>query len=154
MRGCRRTATGWRQALCRKRAPYEPGLGRALGIVAVILSTTVGTAIFGTFSESPSSGIRTAAGLLSVGAAVMAALQTFLGFAQRQVAHHESAVRYGALRRECEAAMSMSLSQGELNRVMSSVRKRWDEADVSAPAVSQRIWRSALKTVAEAEGKR
>src|SRR5688572_21035863 len=57
--------------------------GRILGVCVVVLSTVVGTAIFSTLESSPSTATKVVAGLLSVAAGVVAALQTFLGFDQR-----------------------------------------------------------------------
>jgi hypothetical protein len=126
-------------------------LGRALGITVIVLSTVVGAAIFTTLKESLSTAAKIGAGLLSLAAAVFSALQTFLGFAQRQAAHHEAAVRYGALRREIEAALGLPPAEPELHRLLAHLRARWDEIDAAAPAVPQRIWRGAIKTVETAE---
>lgn len=126
-------------------------LGRALGVAVVVVSTIVGTAIFTTLKESPSVALKTGAGLLSVVAAVLAALQTFLGFAQRQAAHHDSAVRYGALRRERESVLGMPPSKRDLRQLLADVRMRWDEVDANAPAVPQRLWKDAVESVDEAE---
>jgi len=51
---------------------------RVLGAGAVSLSAIVGTTIFFTLQESPDLYIRVVAGLLSIVAAVLAALQTFM----------------------------------------------------------------------------
>jgi hypothetical protein len=126
-------------------------LGLALGVTVVVLSTIVGTAIFTTLNQSPSTAAKTVAGLLSVAAAVFGALQTFLRFPQRQTAHHDAAVRYGALRREIESVLGLSPNEQNLRPLLSDLRLRWDEIDASAPAVSQRIWRAAVGTVEQAE---
>lgn len=117
-------------------------LSRALGIAVVVLSTAVGTAIFTTLNQSPSTTVKTIAGFLSVTAAVLGTLQTFLGFPQRQAAHHEAAVAYGSLRRQIESIGS-SPSEEELHRLISDIRVHWDEIDASAPAVPPRIWKDA-----------
>jgi hypothetical protein len=158
--GERETLRDWQRGLRishiahHKAAARYAMLGRALGITVVVLSTVVGTAIFTTISQSPSTGAKTIAGLLSVTAAVFGAMQTFLGFPQRQAAHHEAAVGYGALRREIESALGFPQSNEELRKLLSDLRIRWDEIDAGAPAVPQRIWDTAIKTVQHAEAVR
>ncbi|HEX5375211.1 MAG TPA: SLATT domain-containing protein, partial [Solirubrobacterales bacterium] len=134
-----------------RAAARDAALGLALGVTVIVLSTIVGTAIFTTLDQSPSTAAKTAVGLLSAAAAVFGALQTFLGFPQRQAAHHEAAVRYGALRREIESVLGLPPGEQELRQLLLGLRLRWDEIDAGAPAVSQRIWRSAVGTVEQAE---
>lgn len=134
-----------------RAAARDATLGLALGVTVVVLSTIVGTAIFATLNQSPSTAAKTVAGLFSVAAGVFGALQTFLRFPQRQAAHHEAAVKYGALRREIEAVLGLPHSEQNLGQLLSDLRLRWDEIDAGAPAVSQRIWRVAAGTVAQAE---
>jgi hypothetical protein len=133
-----------------RAAARDAALGLTLGVTVIVLSTIVGTAILTTLDQSPSTAAKTAVGLLSA-AAVFGALQTFLGFPQRQAAHHEAAVRYGALRREIESVLGLPPSEQELRQLLSDLRLRWDEIDAGAPAVSQRTWRSAVGTVEQAE---
>ena len=122
-------------------------MGRLLGISVVVLSTAVGTSIFATLERSPSTRAKMLAGLLSVTAAILAALQTFLGFARREAGHHEVAVRYGALRREIEAVLALPPAELELQQTLADLRGRWDGIDVSAPAVPPRIWQGAVRTI-------
>jgi hypothetical protein len=152
-----RTLRNWQRGLRinhiahHRAAARDAALGLTLGVTVVVLSTVVGTAIFTTLNQSPSTAAKTIAGLLSVTAAVFGALQTFLGFPQRQAAHHEAAVRYGALRREIESVLGLPPSEQKLRQLLSDLRVRWDEIDAGAPAVSQRIWRTAVGTVERAE---
>lgn len=134
-----------------RAAARDAKLGLALGVTVVVLSTIVGTAIFTTLNQSPGTAAKTIAGLLSVTAAVFGALQTFLGFPQRQAAHHEAAVKYGALRREIESVLGLPYNEQALRQLLPDLRLRWDEIDADAPAVSQRIWRAAVETVEQAE---
>jgi hypothetical protein len=119
--------------------------GRLLGVAVVVLSTIVGTAIFSTLDSSPSTAVQIVAGLASVSAGVLAALQTFLGLEQRAAKHRELATAYGALRRELEAAEA--LGAGDLPTLLGDLRHRWDALDASAPATSARIYRSAVAAV-------
>lgn len=113
--------------------------GRALGVAAIVLTTIVGTAIFSTLESSPSNTVKIVAGLTSVGAAVLVALQTFLNLEQRAAKHREIAAAYGALRRELEAGMAFPEQSTELTRLLGDIRRRWDALDAIAPATSEKI---------------
>lgn len=121
--------------------------GRLLGVGVVVLSTIVGTAIFSTLESSPSDPVRIVAGLASVGAGVLAALQTFLGLEQRAAKHREAAAEYGKLRRELEAGVAFPDGSTTLTKLLLDVRRRWDALDATAPVVSRRLYRDAAREV-------
>jgi len=75
---------------------------KLLGVPAVVTATIVSTAIFATLENEPAVGWKVATALLSLSAAVLAALQTFFNFAQQAERHHVSATGYSQLRRELE----------------------------------------------------
>ena len=54
-----------------------------LGIPVLIASTFVGTTIFGTLQSEPAIGWKIATGVISIGAALLAGLQTLLNFSER-----------------------------------------------------------------------
>ena len=62
-----------------------------LGVPVIITTTIVSTAIFTTLTKDTAIGWRVATGLISVVAAVLAALQTFFGFADQAQRHVEAA---------------------------------------------------------------
>ena len=72
---------------------------RLLGIPSVVLSAAVGTTLFATLGRNgASANLRIAAGLVSLFAAVLVALQTFLGLAELADKHRSAASTYGAIR--------------------------------------------------------
>ena len=73
---------------------------RWLGIPVVIITTVIGTTIFGTLNENPDPKLRIAAGLMSLFGAVLAALQTTFGYGQTAERHKAAAARYRAIRRK------------------------------------------------------
>jgi hypothetical protein len=73
-----------------------------LGIPVVVLTTAVGTTIFSSLGASPDSALVIVAGLVSLLAAALAALQTFLGFAERAEKYRTSAAEYSALKRDLD----------------------------------------------------
>lgn len=127
--------------------------GRLLGVAVVVLSTVVGTAIFSTLESSPSTAVKIVAGLASVSAGVLAALQTFLGFEQRAARHRETAAAYGALRRELEAAQAVGGDES-LAALLGDLRSRWDALDANAPETSPRLYRRAVAEVVPPGGAR
>ena len=58
-----------------------------LGIPVIVLSTVVGTSVFAALQKQPGPGLQIALGLASVLAAVLASLQTFLGYSARAEKH-------------------------------------------------------------------
>ena len=110
-----------------------------LGIPAVILSTLVGTSIFASLGETPAQSIQILVGIVSVLAATLSAVQTFLGFSERAAKHREVAARYGAARRKIEKLLALS---GEAIKPedVSAVRREIDSVAEEAPNVSDSIW--------------
>ena len=97
--------------------------------------------------------MKIVAGLASVGAGVLAALQTFLGFDQRAAKHREVATAYGTLRRELETGMAFPEESAKLSELLDGVRT-WDAIDAKAPAISPRIYEAATRTVVGARDSR
>jgi hypothetical protein len=87
------------QFLASKRAH---SMHNVLGIPVVVLTTVVGTTIFSSLGASPDSRLVIVAGLISLLAAVLAALQTFLAFAERAEKHRTAAAAYSTLKRELD----------------------------------------------------
>lgn len=119
--------------------------GQLLGTATVVLSAVVGTAIFASLEGEPSTLLRIVTGLLSMAAAVVAALHTFLSYQERSAAHRQAAGRYGRLRRELE---SSELDEGPASwdRVRELVRQ-WNELDETAPLVPVRLHDLAVEAV-------
>ena len=115
----------------------------ALGIPVVIATTIVGTSAFAALNNTGSNNTwKIAAGILSICAAVLAALQTFLGFGDRAERHRIAATRYASLRRSIELALTrhetleIDRIRGDMDRIGGPSpqigHRRWDEATVLA----------------------
>jgi hypothetical protein len=113
-----------------------------LGIPVVIATTIVGTAAFAAINNTASNGWKFAAGVVSIGAAVLAALQTFFSFGDRSERHRIAATRYAATRRSIELALAKHDTQAvdririDMDRIGGPSpqigRKRWDMASAIA----------------------
>ena len=76
-------------------------------------------------------------GLCSVLAALLAGLQTFLGYSERSEKHRMAGARYGALRRE----MDVLRTSPDLvdSNMLDSIRAKMDALALESPLVSNRI---------------
>jgi hypothetical protein len=112
-----------------------------LGIPAVVLSTLVGTSVFATVQKQPEFWLQITVGLASVAAALLASLQTFLGFAERAEKHRIAGAKYGALGRELEHLRASDTPPSD--EVISKIRKSLDDLAVESPNNPLPIYRKA-----------
>ena len=110
-----------------------------LGIPAVILSTLVGTSIFASLGETVAPSTQILVGIISVLAATLGALQTFLGFSERAAKHRAVAARYGSARRRVEELLAV-YGEAVAPEEISALRKEIDSIAEEAPDVADRIW--------------
>jgi hypothetical protein len=116
-----------------------------LGIPVVVLSAVVGTSVFATLGNNVDIGLRIAAGSVSVIAAVLASVQTFLRFGARAEQHRVAAERWSAIRREIEKACSLPAELvGDQKKLLDDVQARMDEAAEKSPAMPDKRWKRAL----------
>jgi hypothetical protein len=113
---------------------------RGFGVSTIVLSTAVGTAVFATLEASPNVYLKILVGLLSIAAAVLASLQTFLRYADLAEKHKIAAVQYRELRTELEQLLACPPTGNTMAAVMESLRKRWKALNQEAPIISQRVW--------------
>jgi hypothetical protein len=74
----------------------------------VALTTVVGTSVFATLSRTHvNTGLQVAVGMLSVLAAVLASLQTFLRFGERAEKHRRAAEHWASIRREIDEKLAL-----------------------------------------------
>jgi hypothetical protein len=115
-------------------------LRRNLGFTATALSTVVGTTVFATLETSPNLYVKILVGLLSIAAAVLASLQTFLNYPELAEKHKVAAVEYGELRRIIEKLWASPPSEDALGENLASIDKAWGELSKKSPVISQRLW--------------
>lgn len=120
----------------------------ALGIPSLIVSTIVGTSVFTALSANavPSWWV----GVLSMSAAVLSALQTFLDFGGRSDKHRMAGVKYKTAIRQLEQlfvrrSQGEELSQDELNDLRASL----DALEDAAPVIMPRIYDKVEQKYAE-----
>lgn len=139
---------------------YECGvwfsrLNYLLGIPAIVMSTAVGTAVFASLETSATGTQKILVGLVSIVAAVLASLQTFLRFSERAEAHRATGSGYGAIRRSLEYLKTFPpADEEELKRAFNEVKKQMDALAKEAPEVPSRMKKKLDDEVKNVEHKR
>lgn len=114
-----------------------------LGILVVIISTVVGTSVFASLAENPEIWIKILIGVMSVLAAILSSIQTFLKYAEQAEFHRISAVKFSALQKEIEQKAAFPPSdENETDKWISSFREKWDTLTQESPTARKKIWDS------------
>jgi len=100
-----------------------------------------GTAVFTSIAANSQGSIalQVTAGLLSMAAAALSSLYTFLNYGGLAERHRTAAVKYGNLRREVEQLLCFMNNKNDLEATMENIRTRWDSVDFEAPEIPQKI---------------
>lgn len=115
-----------------------------LGIPIVILTTIVGTGAFAAINESTSNFWKVAAGTVSILAAILASVQTFLGFGERSDRHRVAATRYANTRRSIELALTSHDAEAVL-----FIKGEMDRIGGASPQIDRRTWEDARRVAKE-----
>jgi hypothetical protein len=126
-----------------------------LGIPVTVATTIVGTAIFATI-DSPTQNIwiQVGAGLLSLCAAVLAALQTFFNFSEVASQHKDAAASYEESRHQLDwFILSHARFQDEPNldeplKALRAIAAKMDEVAKKAPSIPDSVYDSVQTRVA------
>ncbi len=115
-------------------------LNYVVGVPAVIFSSVVGTALFaGIEKDTPRTWV---VGSVSILAAILAALQTFLRFAERASLHATAGDWYSAIRRDIEEIIHLPPElRGTPKECLDEVRKEMNRAAQDSPELSVRAWK-------------
>jgi hypothetical protein len=122
-----------------------------LGIPVVIFTTLVGTSAFASISKAQGNSIQglgvdpdivlLAVGTISVLAAILSSLQTFLRYATRAEGHRIAALRYETLRRDMATTLALPReARGLVDRDLDSARQRMDRYAKESPTIGERQW--------------
>jgi hypothetical protein len=122
---------------------------RILGVLVVAITTIVGGQTFASIEESGDAGstMKLVFGGVAIAAAVLAALQTFLGFGELAEKHRSTAVRYGSLRRELEQTVALGLDPTQEDAFCSAFRETWDGVANESPSLHQRILQRVIASI-------
>ena len=131
----------------RRAAAYYKNLGRVLGIPVTVFTIVTGTIIFSTLGSSENDQILLVVGFISLIAAIMSGLQTFLNYEELSVRHQASGIKYGYLRRHVDEILCFSHDPEQLQKIMQEIREEWNRIEEESPTIPQRFHDKALKFV-------
>lgn len=112
------------------------------GIPSVILATIVGTSIFVTLQAQPDFWWQVIVGVMSIAAAVLTALQSFLGYNDKSERHRTAGAKYNAIGRELE--LWLSLPEENLEN-LESIRQQIDSLAQDSPHIPEAVHRELTK---------
>lgn len=121
-----------------------------LGIPVVIFSSIVGTSLFATLADpkaaiSPTFKIGIAS--ISLAAAILSALQTFLRFGERAEKHVIAGDWYAALRREVDQTLALPAEErGKPKECFDRIRKEMSKVGQQSPEIGDLMWKRVAAT--------
>jgi hypothetical protein len=121
-----------------KRRSYQ------LGIPVVIVSSLVGTAVFADWGKDGM--YKWGVGSVSILAAVLASLQTFLKFGENAALHAAAADWFAAIRRDIEEMLALPADlRGSPKDCLDSVRQEMNKAGQKAPELRESMWKRVAR---------
>jgi hypothetical protein len=126
-----------------------------LGLPAIALSTIVGTSVFASLSKTADILFQIVVGLLSVVAAVLTGLQTFLKYSELSEKHRIAGARFANLKHCIELLATLPpSSEDELKQALTEIENRWAKLREDSPTLPMPIWKNIEKTLTFEEYKR
>ncbi len=114
-----------------------------IGMPAVLLSTVVGTTVFASISEQPEKVYQISVGLISIAAACLTAMQTFLKYSEESEKHRLAGARFSNLKHEIEMTSTFLLEKdSELKEHLAKIEEKWSSYREENPSIPDRIWKN------------
>lgn len=121
------------------------------GVPVVALATFVGTSVFATLQKDVRTSLRILVGTISVIAAVLASLQTFLRFQERAEKHRAAAELWAAIRREIDEMLALHpeylAERSDPKAYIDDLRRRMDEVSAQSPEIGERDLTTARRAL-------
>jgi hypothetical protein len=142
-RNCLRSSIGnYDAASMLKRRNYQ------LGVPAVFLTSIVGTSVFATLGTKVETYIQIIVGIISVLAAVLGALQTFLKWGELSSKHQAAAAEFNALKRYIDQILACHAAGDPIQDTqIDYVRTQMDMLARDTPELPNSIWIAARKKI-------
>jgi hypothetical protein len=126
-----------------------------LGVPAVLFSAIVGTSVFAALGTSVEKPLQILVGIVSVLAAVLGALQTFLRWGELASKCRATAAEYGGIKRQIEQLLVSAHSGTTIaDDAVSHIREQMDTLARDAPDLPAKIWDEARRVVPYAADER
>lgn len=137
----------WRNRVYAAQAAYYEEAERLryrnyqIGIPVVFVSSMVGTAVFADWIK-----YRWWIGSVSILAAILSSLQTFLKLGESASLHGAAADWFAAIRRDIEEVLVLPPElRGGPKDCLDSIRQEMNKAGQKSPELSERLWRSVSR---------
>jgi hypothetical protein len=119
-------------------------LNYLVGLPAIVFSSIVGTAIFAGLDHDKTQTVLVAS--ISIAAAVLSGLQTFLRFPERASQHATAADWYSAIRRDIEETLHLPVeNRGNAKQCLDQLRKEMNRVTQDAPELRGRLWKKEAR---------
>lgn len=102
------------------------------GFPSVALATIVGTSVFATLQSKPEIWWQITVGMMSIAAAILSALQSFLGYSDKAEKHRAAGAKYNAVGRELE--LWLAVDQESIEK-LETIRQRIDALAQESPHI-------------------
>jgi len=142
--------TDWRSRVYAAQSAYYEEAERLhrrnywLGIPVIVVSSMVGTAVFADWGKE--GGLKWAVGSVSILAAILASLQTFLKFGENATLHGAAADWFAAIRRDIDEMLALPPElRGHPKHALDSIRQEINKASQKSPELSEHLWRRVAK---------
>ncbi len=109
-----------------RAADYYNSRGRMLGLVVTIFTVIVGTSIFGSLSVSNNQDILIVVGLISLVAAILSGVNTFLNYSQLAAKHMEVGLAFGELRRRIDVIDCLESDDATIEKNLTEIEEKYD----------------------------
>ena len=115
-----------------------------LGVPVIIVSTLVGTAVFADWSKTGL--LKWIFGSVSMAAAILAGLQTFLKFGENATLNGTAADWFAAIRRDIDQVLALPPElRGHPKECLDSIRQEINRAGQKSPELSEKLWRRTAR---------
>jgi hypothetical protein len=119
-------------------------LNYVVGVPAIVFASIVGTAVFAGLEKNSPQALAVA--FVSILAAVLAGLQTFLRFSERASQHAIAADWYSAIRRDIEETLHLPVEfRGKVKDSLDEIRTEMNRVAQDAPELGVRLWKREAK---------
>jgi hypothetical protein len=118
-----------------------------LGLPVVIFTTAVGTTLFATLNQPDlDTWGRVVVGSISVLAAILAGIQTFMNFGQRADQHVIAADWYASIRRKIEQQLNTPRNgRSDPRKFMDEVRSDMNNVGSQSPEIGDKMWKQVAE---------
>jgi hypothetical protein len=113
-----------------------------MGVPATIFSAVVGGSVFASLDKGDIAfWMRIVLSVISVTAAMLSALQTFLHYGDLVERHHNAAAGYGAIHVEIECTKFIPIEdRDDPKEVLNGLKNRMEALEKDSPPFPERIW--------------